>query len=68
MKWEDLEPFAGDSKSILWGGIPGSYFTDCVDDEEFDRHVKHLLSIMVESHVLFWVLPTRCLRMDLKDG
>jgi hypothetical protein len=46
MKWEELESFAGDSKSILWGGIPGSYFTDCVDDEEFDRHVKYLLEIM----------------------
>jgi hypothetical protein len=34
MKWEELEPFCGDSRSILWGGIPGSYFTDCVDDDE----------------------------------
>jgi uroporphyrinogen-III decarboxylase len=49
MKWEELEPFVGDSKSILWGGIPGSYFTECVDDDEFDRHVKHLLSIMTKS-------------------
>jgi uroporphyrinogen-III decarboxylase len=49
MKWEDIEAFVGDSKSILWGGVPGSYFTDCVDDEEFDRHVKHLLSIMTKS-------------------
>ena len=46
LKWEELESFAGDSKSILWGGIPGSYFTGCVDDEEFDRHVKYLLEIM----------------------
>jgi uroporphyrinogen-III decarboxylase len=46
VKFEDLEALAGDSKSILWGGIPGSYFTDCVDDEEFDRHVIHLLDIM----------------------
>ena len=49
MKWEDLEQFAGDSKSILWGGIPGSYFTDCVSDDEFERHVKHLLSIMTKK-------------------
>ncbi|HUX94951.1 MAG TPA: uroporphyrinogen decarboxylase family protein [Bacteroidales bacterium] len=49
MKWEELEPFIGDSKSILWGGIPGSYFTDCVDDEEFDRHVKYLLGIMTRN-------------------
>jgi uroporphyrinogen-III decarboxylase len=46
VKFEDLEALAGDSKSILWGGIPGSYFTDCVEDEEFDRHVIHLLDIM----------------------
>jgi uroporphyrinogen-III decarboxylase len=47
MSWEDAVTLAGDSNSILWGGIPGSYFTECVDDEEFDRHVKYLLSIMV---------------------
>ncbi len=46
IKWEDLESFAGKSESIFWGGIPGSYFTDCVDDEEFDRHVIYLLDIM----------------------
>lgn len=49
MKWEELEAFTGDSKSILWGGIPGSYFTECVDDEEFDRHVKYLLEIMKQK-------------------
>jgi len=49
MKWEDLGSVVGDSKSILWGGIPGSYFTDCVSDEEFERHVKHLLSIMIKE-------------------
>jgi uroporphyrinogen-III decarboxylase len=49
MKFEELEPFTGDSKSILWGGVPGSYFTDCVSDEEFDLHVKYLLSIMVKK-------------------
>ncbi len=49
MKWEDLDRFVGDSKSILWGGIPGSYFTDCVDDNEFDRHVKYLLEIMIKK-------------------
>ncbi len=49
MKFEDLLPFIGSSTSILWGGIPGSYFTDCVSDEEFDNHVKHLLSIMTKE-------------------
>jgi uroporphyrinogen-III decarboxylase len=49
LKFEDLAGIAGNSKSILWGGIPGSYFTDCVSDEEFDRHVKYLLSIMTKE-------------------
>jgi hypothetical protein len=31
---------------IYWGGIPGSYFTPAVEDEEFDRHVKEVLSVM----------------------
>ena len=48
LKWEDLAGIIGDSKSILWGGIPGVYFTASVSDEEFDRHLKHLLSIMVK--------------------
>lgn len=49
LKFEDLAGIAGDSKSILWGGIPGSYFTNCVSDEEFKRHVKYILSIMVKE-------------------
>jgi hypothetical protein len=49
VRFEDIEALAGDSDSILWGGIPGSYFTECVDDAEFDSHVKHLLSIMVKK-------------------
>jgi uroporphyrinogen-III decarboxylase len=49
LKWEDLEAFIGDSDCILWGGIPGSYFTDCVSDDEFDRHIKQLLSVMVRK-------------------
>lgn len=39
----------GPSKSILCGGIPGVYFTPMVSDEEFDRHVKHPLSIMIQE-------------------
>lgn len=49
VKWEDLAGICKDSKSILWGGIPGVYFTSSVSDEEFDRHVKHLLSIMIRE-------------------
>ena len=32
---------------ILWGGIPGIYFTSLVSDAEFDRHVREMLGIMV---------------------
>jgi uroporphyrinogen-III decarboxylase len=49
IKIEDLAGIAGDSKSIIWGGIPGVYFTANVSDEEFDRHVKHVLSVMVKA-------------------
>lgn len=33
-------------EAILWGGIPGVYFTDLVDDNEFDRLIIDVLSIM----------------------
>ena len=49
LKFEDIKIVAGDSQSIIWGGIPGSYFTECVSDEEFDEFVKYLLSIMVRE-------------------
>ena len=44
---EDFKRWMGDSESIAWGGIPGSYFTANVSDNEFDRHVKHVLSVMI---------------------
>lgn len=49
LKWEELADFTGDSKSILWGGIPGVYFTANVSDQEFERHVKHVLGIMTKE-------------------
>ena len=49
VKFEDIAAMAGDSKSIIWGGIPGVYFTNCISDTEFERHVKHVLSIMVKE-------------------
>lgn len=45
--FEELAKVAGDSTSILWGGLPGVYFTSSVSEEEFERHVKHVLSVMV---------------------
>lgn len=38
--------FVAPSKSVLWGGIPGSYFTPLVSEEEFVRHVRSVLAIM----------------------
>ena len=35
LKFEGIAAIANDSKSISWGGIPGSYFTDCVSDLEY---------------------------------
>jgi hypothetical protein len=43
---KDWNRFRDGSKTIYWGGIPGSYFTPLVNDEEFDRHVKEVLSLM----------------------
>ena len=44
--WADL---AGSPSTILWGGIPGVYFTPNVPEEEFDRHVLNVLSVMRTS-------------------
>lgn len=43
---EEWANFADGSKTIFWGGIPGSYFTPLVSDAEFERHVKNVLSVM----------------------
>ncbi len=40
---------AANPRTILWGGIPGGYFTSKVTDEEFDRHVQNVLLVM-RSH------------------
>jgi uroporphyrinogen-III decarboxylase len=49
LRMEELAAVAGDSKSILWGGIPGVYFTASVSEEEFDRHVKAVLAVMTRE-------------------
>jgi hypothetical protein len=38
--------FANNHGTILWGGIPGSYFTPAIGDDEFDDHIKTVLSVM----------------------
>ena len=43
---EQWAKMADNPDTILWGGIPGSYFTTCVSDAEFDRHIKNVLAVM----------------------
>jgi hypothetical protein len=49
LKWEEVADFAGGSLSILWGGIPGAYFTANVSEEEFERHVIHMIELMIKE-------------------
>jgi hypothetical protein len=35
--------------TIIWGGIPGVYFTPSISDQEFDRLVIATLEIMKEK-------------------
>jgi hypothetical protein len=43
---EEWKEAAGESSTIFWGGIPGAFFTSLVSDEEFEEHVRHVLSVM----------------------
>jgi hypothetical protein len=36
-------------KAVMWGGIPGVYFTDLVSDQEFDAFVIRLLETMTSE-------------------
>jgi hypothetical protein len=42
-KWGE---WSGNSRTILWGGLPGVFFTELVSDEEFDLHTRHVLEVM----------------------
>ena len=42
-------PLAANAGTVLWGGVPGIYFTAKVSDEEFDRHVREVLQVMRSS-------------------
>jgi len=42
-KWAE---WSGNDRTVLWGGLPGVYFTDKVSDTEFDRHVQAVLRVM----------------------
>jgi len=41
-----LRALAG-PRSVLWGGLPGIYFTPLVSDTEFERHTREVLEVMV---------------------
>jgi hypothetical protein len=42
-KWGE---WSGNSRTILWGGLPGVFFTEMVSEEEFDTHVRRVLEVM----------------------
>jgi hypothetical protein len=42
-KWAE---WSGNSRTVLWGGLPGVFFTELVSDEEFDAHVRRVLEVM----------------------
>ncbi len=41
--WGDVARSPG---TILWGGVPGSYFTPHVSDRDFERHIRGVLEVM----------------------
>lgn len=43
---EDWAALAGAVPTVLWGGLPGVYFTSHVSDEEFERHTRAVLAVM----------------------
>jgi hypothetical protein len=42
----DWAKYAQGTKAILWGGVPGIYFTEHVGDDEFDRHTIEVINVM----------------------
>ena len=46
VEFKDIAGIVDNPKTIIWGGIPGVYFTEIVSDEEFDRHIKEVLEVM----------------------
>jgi len=43
---EEWAEWSGNSRTILWGGLPGVFFTDLVADLAFDLFVKKVLAVM----------------------
>jgi hypothetical protein len=42
-EWAKL---AGSNRRVLWGGLPGVYFTDKVGEAEFERHAREVMDVM----------------------
>ncbi|MFZ5516923.1 MAG: uroporphyrinogen decarboxylase family protein [Candidatus Zhuqueibacterota bacterium] len=42
---DDWAALANNPGTILWGGIPGSYFTPLISDDEFERFIRHALDV-----------------------
>ena len=49
LKVDEWRQLSGETDTIFWGGIPGSYFTALIDDKEFDRHVIETLAVMIKD-------------------
>ena len=45
---EEWKNWVGE-RTVMWGGIPGVYFTDLVSDEDFDAFVIQLLQTMTRE-------------------
>jgi len=43
---EEFSTLVDKPDTILWGGIPGVYFTLAVGEDEFERHVRKVLEVM----------------------
>jgi hypothetical protein len=43
---EDWAACLGDSPTVMWGGLPGIFFTGQIPDDAFDRHVRRVLDVM----------------------
>ena len=43
---DDWDSYTANSETILWGGIPGVFFTPSVTDEEFVAFVRQVLAVM----------------------
>jgi hypothetical protein len=48
LTFEQMRPLTGQDV-VLWGGLPGVYFTDLVDDAGFERFVREVLRVMTRE-------------------